>query len=1363
MDVPMEKREKDKIEEAHEQDEIERLVGDFVASQTGSSERLGDIVFRDLSVVGAGVGHELVNNVPEALNRLLKLANPAAWWSKRPAPSRVLLRKLTGTIREGEMLMVVGRPGSGCTTALKAIANMREEYLAMEGDVWYGSFDAMTAKNTRPDQVAFVGEDDIHFPSLSVNTTLRFALNARHSTADPDRASHLKQDLETVLQLMGLEQAAGVRIGNDHIRGISGGQRRRVSLAEAFCTRASLYCFDNPTRGLDSSTAIRFLNVLRKYTSRSRCTTVMSLYQASDVAVSLFDKILVLNEGHIAYYGPASSAKDYFETLGFYCSPRTSISDFLASMSGTPDGRTPQDGLQRPVPIRPADFEARFWESSFYRQSVDAAIAPQSTASLPKPSGYALPFYRQIYECTIRHYQIFLTDRGTWIAEATGTIVQALLLGTLFRDQQDVTQGLYTRCSALFFCVLIMGLQASAEFGNTFVQRPILLKQKALRFYRPGAYALGQILADIPWKFIFILYSLPIYWMINFQRTAGHFFTWLVCLYMGLMALSVMFRAIAVFTTSPTRAVLPVGLLLNVFIMYTGFYITPPGMKVWLSWIRYLDPMYYIFESIALNEIGDGNYQCSPDHIVPRGATYNDTTFQTCAVSGSVPGDLTLSGNLYILAEYGFKYIHKWRNVGINAAFFVFFAILVTIGMERFRNATERMSTIYYQKLPWINTSTSDLADVEKPPVTTDLSGSDVTSNDEAAYSRLETDQHVFAWQELSLELGDGKRLLHEVSGWLQPGSMTALMGMSGAGKTTLLDSLAQRINIGAVSGGLYLDGCPLPESMGRRTGFVHQNDIHLDSSTVREALQLSARLRRPESIPLEEKMAHVEVIIKLLEMEDIADAVIGVPGAGLNLERRKRVSIGVELAAKPDILLFLDEPTSGLDGNSALSIVQLMRKLSNAGQTILCTIHQPSSQMIEQFDSLLLLIPGGKTTYFGPLGPRCKTIIDYFARYTRPCRDTENPADYLLEVSSTTETDWFQIWKESPEFLNTQEQLRDLLQEKEDTSSSGSDKAFAVPYLEQLRVITRRAFINYWRDSDYVLGKVQLNIWMGLMNGLTFLQLSNDLADSRGRMFSIFVSVITGPVLSLQIEPRFIILRDQFLARENESHVYHWSVFTISALLVEIPFTLLGGLIYWLLWHYMVGYYYTSDRAGYAFLMYELYSLFVASLAQLTAALFPTVLAAQTATGFVWLVVNTFNGPLSPPPLTPRGWRWFYNISPLFYYIEGIGTNAMHALDITCKGSEIQMFNAPLSETCASFAAEFFNMSKSTGYLVNPDATDQCEYCSYANGDQYVTQYDFEYSQRGNNVGIFVGFILFNYTMAVVATYLIFIFKWRK
>ncbi|KAJ5719105.1 P-loop containing nucleoside triphosphate hydrolase protein [Penicillium malachiteum] len=1341
----MELQKQDMTEKAPcEDDEIDRLVDDFLSRQTSTSENRGDVVFQDLSVIGAGVGHQLINNVPEACRRLLQLGNPASW--SGPAASRVLLHKITGSIREGEMLMVVGRPGSGCTTFLKALANMREEYLAMDGKVWYGLLDAAAAKTNRPDQIAFVGEIDVHFPSLSVGTTLR--------TLQQDRASIVEQDLQTVLQLMGLDHVAGVRIGSDHIRGVSGGQRRRVSLAEAFCTRASLFCFDNPTRGLDSSTAIRFLTVLRKYTTRSRSTAAMSLYQASDLAVSLFDKILVFNEGHVAYYGPAASAKEYFESLGFYCSSRSSISDFLASMSGTPDGRISRKDIQRPVPLQPFDFEARFWESSFYQQAVEEAKAPQPTSLNIKGSGYALPFYRQFYECTTRHYRIFMTDRAAWIAEAVGTIVQALLLGTLFRNQTAVSEGLYTRCSALLFCVLIMGLQASAEFGNTFVQRPILLKQKALRFYRPGAYALGQIFADIPWKLIFILYSLPIYWMIDFQRTAGHFFTWLICLYMGLMALSVMFRAIAVFKTSITRAILPVGLLLNLLITYTGFYITPPGMKVWLGWIRYLDPMYYIFESIALNEIGGSTYQCSAKDTVPVGLSYDDTNYQTCAVSGSVPGSLELSGKLYLLAEYGFYAIHKWRNVGINAAFFIFFSVLVTIGMERFRHAAAHMSTIYYQKLPWSKASAPTLTDIEKPAMTNEVNMFEKGSETELPANYFEPNKHVFSWQDLTLDLGNGKRLLDNVSGWLQPGSMTALMGMSGAGK---------RIQIGVLSGGLYLDGGPLPASMGRQTSFVHQNDIHLDSSTMREALQLSARLRRPANISLEEKMAHVEMVIRLLEMEDIADAVIGVPGAGLDLERRKRVSIGVELAAKPDILLFLDEPTSGLDGNSALSIVQLMRKLSHAGQTILCTIHQPSSQMIELFDSLLLLIPGGKTVYFGPLGHQCETIIDYFARYARRCTATENPADYFLDISADPRKDWFQIWQDSPEFGATKEKIQHLLKQKDAVASAGSDRAYAASFLEQLRVVTQRAFTNYWRDSDYVLGKIQLNIWMGLMNGLTFLQLSNNLTDSRGRMFSIFVGVITGTVLSLQIEPRFIILRDQFLARENESRVYHWTVFTISALLVEIPYTLLGGLIYWLLWYYMVGYFTISTRAGYAFLMYELYSLFVASLAQFTAAIFPTTLAAQVATGFVWLVVNTFNGPLSPPPLTPRGWRWFYNISPLYYFIEGIGTNAMHALDITCRSSELSVFNSPSSERCGSYAAAFFSQSNSTGYLVDDSATGQCEYCSYANGDEYVKQYDFSYSQRGRNVGIFIGFILFNYTMAVVATYLIFIVKWRK
>lgn len=123
----------------------------------------------------------------------------------------------------------------------------------------------------------------------------------------------------------------------------------------------------------------------------------------------------------------------------------------------------------------------------------------------------------------------------------------------------------------------------------------------------------------------------------------------------------------------------------------------------------------------------------------------------------------------------------------------------------------------------------------------------------------------------------------------------------------------------------------------------------------MRQALQMTARLRRPYQVPDEMNDAHVEAVIHMLEMEDIAESLVGVPGASLSLEQRKRVTIGVELSTKLDILL-LDELTSGLDGKSALTIGRLLRKLADSGQTVVYTIHQPATGLIELFEHLVLL-----------------------------------------------------------------------------------------------------------------------------------------------------------------------------------------------------------------------------------------------------------------------------------------------------------------------------------------------------------------------------------------------------------------------
>ena len=174
--------------------------------------------------------------------------------------------------------------------------------------------------------------------------------------------------------------------------------------------------------------------------------------------------------------------------------------------------------------------------------------------------------------------------------------------------------------------------------------------------------------------------------------------------------------------------------------------------------------------------------------------------------------------------------------------------------------------------------------------------------------------------------------------------------------------------------------------------------DIHEPTATVRESLRFSALLRQPKEVSLKEKYDYCETIIDLLEMRSIAGAIVGSTGSGLNQEQRKRLTIAVELASKPELLLFLDEPTSGLDSLAAFNIVRFLRRLADAGQAVLCTIHQPSAVLFENFDELLLLKSGGSVVYNGPLGNDSKALIDYLERNGgRKCSPHENPAEVCI------------------------------------------------------------------------------------------------------------------------------------------------------------------------------------------------------------------------------------------------------------------------------------------------------------------------------------------------------------------------------
>ena len=544
--------------------------------------------------------------------------------------------------------------------------------------------------------------------------------------------------------------------------------------------------------------------------------------------------------------------------------------------------------------------------------------------------------------------------------------------------------------------------------------------------------------------------------------------------------------------------------------------------------INYINPIAYMFEALLVNEVHGREFPCAPPSVIPPYAAANSNF--ACAVIGAKPDSRAVSGDDWVKSGYDYSYSHIWRNLGIGIVYMAFFLALYLIAVEFRSTAITQPQRLIFQdrkaaqslrntngdvesnKSERSNQSISDDVNVEENlEKTTTITEREATNNLKEHHDPPFGYKGTLSWQDVTLDItiqGTPRRLLDNVTGWVRPGTLTCLMGVSGAGKTTLLDTLAQRHNTsGKHTGNIVVDGMPLKPSYQRKTGYVQQQDLHLATSTVREALMFSALLRQPASVPREEKLAYVEAVIEMLNMEAFSEAVVGQPGVGLNIEQRKLLTIGVELAAKPTIL-FLDEPTSGLDSQSSWTIISLLRKLANNGQAILATIHQPSAMLFQQFDSILLLARGGKTTYFGPLGKECHTLTCYFeSSGARMCDSEENPAEYVLNVIGDNSRDWPEIWKSSKEFVATKLMLRDAVAVHPGASADPDDnQEFALWFSSQLHHVLLRLFQNYWRNPGYIYAKFQSGIMSALFIGFTFFLQDSSATGMQNLVFSIFM-----------------------------------------------------------------------------------------------------------------------------------------------------------------------------------------------------------------------------------------------------------------
>lgn len=752
-----------------------------------------DLLVRNLSVFGTAAS----SSTQETALSILELPFRRLFGIEKKRPKRLILSNIQGLFKGGELVAVLGKPGSGCSTFLKTIAG---ELNGLElGKDAIVNFNGVTLDQmTRhfKGEVNYNPERDSHFPHLTVNQTLQFAaaLRAPHDRiVSVSRGEFAVKRVSEVIQTYELDQAKNTKVGNEFIRGVSGGERRKVSITEMVLSGCAVSCWDQSTRGLDSSSALRFILSLKENV-REGFSHIVSLYQVSDAVLGEFDKVLILYEGRQVFFGSPQRSGQYFEDMGWRKFPRQPLGDFLTAVTN-PEEREARDGYDNRVPRTAEEFEMQWKRSEDFQQlqleiskhevtasdrgpcvmDLEMLLSARKSPHTLRSSPYLTTTYTQIKYGTIRMLQRLWNDKASTLTITWGQIVMSLILGSLFYQTPNNADGLYSKGGVLFGSILLNAVITVTEIFQLYSNRPVIEKQASYAFYQPWTDAFAGLAVNIPLKFITSsTFNIILYFLAGLWRTPAHFFIFFLFCYIITLVMSAVFRTIGATTKAIPQAFVVVGIILPLFVIYTGFVIPKPSMHVWFKWLTYINPVGYAFESLIANEFHDRNFTCTKTRTVPPYAQlYNGSS--VCSIRGSLENQPFISGDAYISSNYEYYYNHIWRNLGILFGFLVFFISLYLSISNRNMYSTPTSDDLIFRRG---HVPKSVLGSGKTIDITTSSPSLEERTEQETSSTLLDH-KSTLSWNSVSYDISvksGTRRLLEDVSGWVKPGTLTALM-----------------------------------------------------------------------------------------------------------------------------------------------------------------------------------------------------------------------------------------------------------------------------------------------------------------------------------------------------------------------------------------------------------------------------------------------------------------------------------------------------------------------------------------------------------------------------------------------------------
>ncbi|XP_078170821.1 ABC transporter G family member 48-like isoform X2 [Carex rostrata] len=1182
------------------------------------------------------------------------------------------------------MTLLLGPPASGKTTLMLALAGKLDKKLKTSGRITYCGHELSEFVPQRTS--AYISQHDLHYGEMTVRETIDFSarclgtgtrfellseLSRRERDAgikpDPEIDAFMKamavegkiNNIATdyILKILGLDICSDIIVGDEMRRGISGGQRKRVTTAEMLAGPARALFMDEISTGLDSATTFQIVKFIRQMVHIFNGTVMVSLLQPAPETYNLFDDIILLSEGRIVYHGPRENILEFFQSVGFRCPERKAVADFLQEVTSKKDQEQYWMGDRKSYRYISSQDFSRHFKSFHIGERLTEEIKIPYDKSKMHPAALTTEKYgmsnKELFKATLSR-EWLLMKRNSFVYQFRIfqiTILAFVAISLFFRT--TMPYGKITDSTkffgALFFSLTSVMFNGFAELSITVTKLPVFYKQRDYFFFPAWAFVLSNWILSIPVSFIESgIWLILTYYPVGYAPAASRFFRQLLVFFLINQLAGGLFRLIA--SIGKTRVVansIGTCTLLILFVL-GGFIISKDDIKPWWIWGFWSSPLMYGVNAVFINEFLDPRW----------GAPNPDKNIDAPTVGTAILKSRALFTN-------GYWY---WIAVGALAGFTVVFNLLFVLTMTYLNPASNVQNIILDDASS--KTKKGPKSGNEHSPDNAVNSGNKgmVLPFQPLSLAFSHLNYYVDMPQEMKNQgfEDDRLQLLSDVSGAFRPGILTALVGVSGAGKTTLMDVLAGRKTGGYIEGEISISGYPKKqETFARISGYCEQNDIHSPNLTVYESLVYSAWLRLSPEINGRTRMMFVEEIMELVELSVLRDCLVGLPGIdGLSTEQRKRLTIAVELVANPSIV-FMDEPTSGLDARAAAIVMRTVRNTVNTGRTVVCTIHQPSIDIFESFDELLLMKLGGQVIYAGELGRYSQKLIEYFEAIPGipKIKPDQNPATWMLEVTTpAVEAELGVNFAEVYAHSALYQKIQDLIKELSIPVPGTKDLSFPTKYSQNFatQCIANfwKQYWSFWRNPGYNTTRILMTILVGLLFGTMFwnkggkTSVAQDLQNLLGAIYAAIFFL--GASNATAVQPVVNIERTVFY-REKAAGMYSPLSYAIAQLGIEIVYNLVQGTIYTLLLFSMIGFKWEVSRFFY-FLFFIAMSFNIFTLYGMMAVSFtPNHHIAAIVSSFFYVFWNAFTGYIIPRPSIPVWWRWYYWADPVSWSIYGV------------------------------------------------------------------------------------------------------------